>query len=133
MMTDPAATYLAHIVSRIQSDVTFLVDQGRLAPHDASAFLARLPSGTQQPQQAPQSPASAVSTGYAPLPPSGTPAPAWSPPAGPPPTARAVPPPRAPKPVRARALWAYNEKGTVRHFFPGLHSHGSLTARAAGI
>jgi hypothetical protein len=111
-MTDPAATYLAHIVSRIQSDVHFLVDQGRLAPHDASAFLARLPSGTQQQQQpqAPQSLASAVSTGYAP--PSGPPTPAWAPP-----TARVVPPPPAPKSVCARALWAYNEKGAVRHFF----------------
>jgi hypothetical protein len=48
MMTDPAATYLAYIVSRIQSDVTFLVNQGRPASYDASPFLARLCSGTQQ-------------------------------------------------------------------------------------
>lgn len=113
-MLDPANAYLEHIVSRIQQDVQFLVDQNKLAPHDASTFLARLPSATNQPPAQiapePQPPASYAPTSYAPT--------SYAAPSGPPPQHvggyRAPPPPPAPKPVRARALWAYNEKGSVR-------------------
>lgn len=95
-MADRAPALLEHIVSRIEQDVQFLVDQHYISAQDAAAIVARLPSTTSQ-----------------------TSAPITSPP----PTYAGA------QPVMARALWAYNEKSTVRCFLRSDRAHCSIFLR----
>jgi hypothetical protein len=103
-MDHQTSTLLSHLVSRVHQDVQLLVDLGHIDQREAESFLARLPDG-QQGALIPAPPPASVPSFPVPVPQ----AQARSP----------VPPPPAPKPVRtqARALWAYNEKGTVSKLF----------------
>ena len=80
-MADRSTALLEHIVSRVEQDVQFLVDQNYITAQDAAVIVARLPSATRQ-----------------------APAPISSPPLS---SYAGV------QPVKARALWAYNENGKV--------------------
>ncbi|KAL1740483.1 SH3 domain-containing protein [Schizophyllum fasciatum] len=91
-MTALADPLLAHIVSRVEADVDFLISHNYLAPADAAHFLQRLTH-----LHAPQAAAFPVPT----------PASTYSAPAAPPPSA-----PVAPSTQQARAKWAYNEDGS---------------------
>ncbi|KAF7317020.1 Myosin IE [Mycena chlorophos] len=77
-MVDPA---LSHIISRLESDLEFLVAQNYLTSSDVAALMQKLPSGSNAgramptPTRAPSLPVPAAAT------------------------------------VQARALWAYNESG----------------------
>jgi hypothetical protein len=84
---------LQHLVSRIEQDVQFLAEQNLISAQDAQAIVARLPGAAAAPMAMPTAP-SAV------------------------PASAAPPPTYAGKQTKqARALWAYNEKNSVR----GLH------------
>lgn len=82
-MADQSTALLEHIVSRIEQDVQFLVDQNYITAQDAAVIVARLPNATRQ--------------ALAPI--SSPPLPGYA----------------GAQPVKARALWAYNETRKVSH------------------
>ncbi|KAL5503902.1 hypothetical protein ACEPAH_7973 [Sanghuangporus vaninii] len=82
--------YVAHIVEQIQHNVTFLVENGHISQQNADTILVQLPG---------QEPVAAVATATP------TPVPVVTPRCVP------APPVSAPKTVKARAIWAYNENG----------------------
>ena len=84
----PVDPVLAHVLSQIQGNVDFLVQNDYISQHQAAAISAALPT----PNQAPAP----------------TPAPAFPTPAGRPPV------PSQPEAVQARATWGYNENNEVR-------------------
>lgn len=92
-----ADTLLQHLISRVHQDVQILVDLGHIDRHTAESFLVSLPNGQQTAHPVQSAVTFPIAT------PSVIPA-----------VKKTFPTP-APKPVRtqARALWAYNEKGTV--------------------
>ena len=106
---------LAHIVSRVEADVEFLISQNYINQADASHFLQRLTQlhagGGQQATTFPTpTPASTFTPAYN-TPKAAPPAPA--------PRAAANPPAQ-----QARAKWPYNEDGSVRVVLPALqHTH----------
>lgn len=101
-----SSTYIQHIVSQIQQNVAFLVDQRALTQADADVISSRLPGGTGVDEAASQINRLQITPPTAEVQPSG--------PGGfvrrslappPPPPARAG--------QQAKAVWAYNEDGTV--------------------
>jgi hypothetical protein len=96
MVSDQSAALLHHVVARVREDVQLLVDLGHVDGHAAQSFLGSLPNSQAVTAMSMPVPAHTPTSTVAP--------PTFSPP---------VP---APKPVKAqaRALWAYNENGTVR-------------------
>ena len=94
--------FLAHLVSRMQADIEFLVQQNAISPADGQIMSSKLPG---------QTPA--------------MPTPAASPPM--PVTRRGGPPapaPQASKGPQARSLWPYNENGQVSSDFLAAFFHG---------
>ncbi|KAL5485776.1 hypothetical protein ACEPAI_6817 [Sanghuangporus weigelae] len=82
--------YVAHIVEQIQHNVAFLVENGHISQQNADSILAHLPGQA------------SVAAVVAPTP---IPVPVTTPRRVP------APPVSAPKTVKARAIWAYNENG----------------------
>lgn len=91
---------LQHLVSRVHQDVQLLVDLGHIDRNTAESFLVNLPNG----QQIAHAPPSVIAF------PTPSPSAVSS-------IVKRAPPPPAPKPARtqARALWAYNEKGSEKN------------------
>jgi hypothetical protein len=87
-MDAEASALLSHVVSNIESNVDFLLQQGYITQQDASVISQKLPRSQ---------PTSAI-----------VPPPAR---AGPPIAPKPAPPPVVK--VHARALWSYNENGEV--------------------
>jgi hypothetical protein len=101
--------FLAHVVSRMQADIDFLVAQGVIPSTDGQLMTSKLPSA--QPVNAMPTPMAS---------PSSTPTPVV------PPVRRVAPPAPAPpysQTAQARSLWPYNENGQVST------SSGSLAFR----
>ncbi|KIJ52656.1 hypothetical protein M422DRAFT_43481 [Sphaerobolus stellatus SS14] len=98
-----ADAYLSHIVSRIQSDVEFLVSQGAMSHNDARLVKDRLPAHGLALSTAPVMPTPSVSASSSPS--------LMSMPIVPAPIRRSNPPPPPPAATQnqARALWSYNE------------------------
>jgi LAS seventeen-binding protein 1/2 len=103
----------AHIVSQTRQNVEFLMAQGEIPRSVGQDILTKLPTAGDVSLRAlseqtrrmtiPSPPVSQPSVNYSPP---------LSPPSGPP--ARRVVPPSQPNIQRAKALWAYNENGSVR-------------------
>ena len=85
--------YVSHIVSHISQDINFLVDQGHISRQDGDDILSKLPSVSSG--EAKKSPGLLSSIGK-----------------------RLIPPPAKVNVVQARAIWPYNENGSVRLFSP---------------
>jgi hypothetical protein len=96
---------LAHIVSQTRQNVEFLMAHNELSRTDGAAILQRLPSVEDAAVRA-----LSEQTHRLMIPEPSMPV-ATTMNSGPP--ARAVPPP-APRVQQAKAIWAYNENGTVR-------------------
>lgn len=112
------AAYVDHIVAQIEQNVQFLVEQGHMTQQDAQVVLQRLPSS------AASSPVQSVARGVSNLSVNGR---------------RGVPPPHAPARAaslssgvpQAKAVWAYNENGSVC-FVPAIRFHCSLIDTSVG-
>ncbi|EIN05032.1 SH3-domain-containing protein [Punctularia strigosozonata HHB-11173 SS5] len=108
-MANPALQpYISYIVAQIRSNVDFLEQQNCISPADASAIRAKLPD-----HDSPASSSESISDVINNLN-SVNVTPAWSPTQANQrsPGTQSAPPP--PKPtVKARALWGYNEDGTI--------------------
>ena len=89
--------YVQHIVEQIQSNIAFLVDNGHMSQQDAELCFSRLPGSEQ---------ALVAATGRLAI--AAPPAPA--------PVHRAITAPPAPVSTlpTAKAVWAYNQDGSVR-------------------
>ncbi|PPQ64133.1 hypothetical protein CVT24_008763 [Panaeolus cyanescens] len=100
---DPqAAALLAHVVSQIEHNVSFLAENNYISHSDASAILTKLPNLNNQVEDRSHSSISSITSRISNMMPSARPTP-------PPPAPRAVPaPPTAPAPAQVRALWGYN-------------------------
>lgn len=112
---------LAHIVSRMQTDIDFLVEQEVISQADGQVMSAKLPTS----QQAPMMPTPTASPSPAPT-------------SIPAPVNRRVPqPPTLPgsQVPQARSLWPYNENGQVSAFGRSIFllSHVSYFCRRLGI
>jgi LAS seventeen-binding protein 1/2 len=94
MASNGVDALLQHLIARVHQDIQLLVELGHVDGHTAEAFLGRLPD---------------VQTAHTTLP-----IPAAMPTAT---VAARMAPPQSPEPkpvkAQARALWAYNERGTV--------------------
>ena len=100
------AAFLQHLLSQTQANITFLASQGYIPTTDATDMITRLATAHTKKATSPNTLASSVqSLSIAPSAP--TPAPVAEPPVR---RAVPVPPPRTQK---AKALWAYNEDGSV--------------------
>lgn len=127
MPADPQSTaLLAHVVAQTKANIDFLVSQNYLLANDASGVLSKLSTLESEADAASNPVLSAAERtrqlaltdgppGFTGMP---TPSRPQSPPKAVMPTRRAVLPPRpsrspAPRVQRARALWDYNENGTV--------------------
>lgn len=100
-MPDRSAALLDHILSRMGQDVQFLVDENYITAEDAAVIIAHLPASARQAEV-----------------PSGVPI--------------KIPPPShaGAQPVRARALWAYNENSKVGIQLVLREASGFLTSAA---
>ena len=97
---------LQHILSQTQANVSFLASQGYIPPADATDIITRLATAQTKKATTPDQLANSVrSLAVTPIAP--TPAPVAEP------VRRTVPAP-PPRVQKAKALWAYNEEGTVR-------------------
>ncbi|GBE87893.1 SH3 domain-containing protein [Sparassis latifolia] len=99
--SDPqAAALLAHVVSQVQRDVSFLVSHDYISAADAADIVSRLPDAKKADGLVNGVKNMAIRT----PPPEAIPVAL---------TGRRIPPPPAPSPrvQRAKALWAYNEDG----------------------
>ena len=100
------SAYVEHIISQIEQNVQFLVEQGHMSQQDAQAVLERMPSAASAPTP------TSVTRAIANLSVSNASAAAGR---------RGVPPPPAPARSssvpsglpQAKAVWAYNENGEV--------------------
>ena len=104
-----SAAYIQHISSQIQQNVEFLVQQGAITQADAVAIASRLPGGTQAGGM--DSTVTAQMNRLQIAPPT-----AEAQPSGPGGFRRTLappPPPPARAAQQAKAIWAYNEGGSV--------------------
>ena len=100
------SAYVEHIVSQIEQNVQFLVEQGHMSQQDAQAVIERMPSVASAPTPTPVTRAIAnlsvfnasAAAGRRGVPPPPAPARSSSVPSGLP---------------QAKAVWAYNENGEV--------------------
>lgn len=103
------AAFLQHLLSQTQANITFMASQGYISTTDATDMITRLATAHSKKAISPDHLANSVhSLAIAPAP--HTPAPVAEPPVR---RNAPVPPPRVQK---AKALWGYNEEGSVCSF-----------------
>ena len=113
MPPDPSAL-LAHIVSQTRQNVEFLMAHNEISRDAGQDILAKLPTASDITARE-----LSDQTRRMTIRPSSTPTSSYDPPSAPPPgpPVRRVPPAQPqPSMQRAKALWSYNENGSVMHF-----------------
>ena len=110
--------YVNYLVSQIEQNVVFLVEQGEMSQVDAEMVISKLPNVDEQTANVVSMPR--------PVPAPATPTPTPGPISSLPNTIarRTVPPPPPPRPqtstptIQVRATWSYNENGEVSSTLP---------------
>ena len=100
---------LAHIVSQTKANISFLASQNHITQADANTMLSRLDAVESRGITSPHAAVSGIASTMQSLSVNAPPQPS---PVTPPPVRRDVPPPPS-RTQKAKALWAYNEDGTV--------------------